>query len=62
MYDITTISVPYHINKEKIDFDAEVPNLIVEEDFTVLEDISPAVNYKEVMLDFEAKRFFQDLI
>ena len=42
---------------EKIDFDAEEPNLIVEEDSTVLEDTSPAVNYKEVMLDFEAKRF-----
>ena len=43
--------------REKIDFDAEEPNLIVEEDSTVLEDISPAVNYKEVMLDFEARRF-----
>ena len=43
--------------KEKIDFDAEEPNLIVEEDSTVLEDTSPAVNYKEVMLDFEARRF-----
>ena len=42
---------------EKIDFDAEEPNLIVEEDSTVLEDTSPAVNYKEVMLDFEARRF-----
>ena len=42
---------------EMIDFDAEEPNLIVEEDSTVLEDTSPAVNYKEVMLDFEAKRF-----
>ena len=42
---------------EKIDFDAEEPNLIVEEDSTVLEDTSPAVNYKEVMFDFEAKRF-----
>ena len=43
--------------KEKIDFDAEEPNLIVEEDSTVLEDTSPAVNYKEVMLDFEVRRF-----
>ena len=43
--------------KEKIDFDAEEPNLIEEEDSTVLEDTSPAVNYKEVMLDFEARRF-----
>ena len=42
---------------EKIDFDAEEPNLIVEEDSTVLEDTSPAVNYKEVMLEFEARRF-----
>ena len=42
---------------EKVDFDVEEPNLIVEEDSTVLEDISPAVNYKEVMLDFEARRF-----
>ena len=37
---------------EKVDFDVEEPNLIVEEDSTVLEDISPAVNYKEVKLDF----------
>ena len=29
----------------------------MEEDSTVLEDTSPAVNYKEVMLDFEARRF-----
>ena len=36
---------------EKIDFDAEEPNLIVEDDSTVLEDTSPAVNYKEIMLD-----------
>ena len=42
---------------EKIDFDAEESNLIVEEDSTVLKDTSPAVNYKEVMLDFETKRF-----
>ena len=42
---------------EKIDFDAEEPNLIVEEDSTVLEDTSPALNYKEVMLDFDARRF-----
>ena len=38
---------------EKIDFDAEEPKLIVEEDSSVLEDTSPAVNYKEVMQDFE---------
>ena len=42
---------------EKIDFDAEEPNLIVEEDSTVLEDTSLAVNYKEVMLDSESGRF-----
>ena len=29
---------------EKTDFDTEEPNLIVEEDSTVLEDTSPAVN------------------
>ena len=38
---------------DKINFDAEEPDLIVEEDSTVLEDTSPAVNYKEVMQDFE---------
>ena len=32
---------------EKIDFDPEEPNLIVEGDPNVLEEISPAVNYKE---------------
>ena len=42
---------------DKINFDAEEPNLIVEEDSTVLEDTSPAVNYKEVMQDFESRRF-----
>ena len=42
---------------EKIDFDPEEPNLIVEEDPNVLEEISPAVNYKEVMNDFETERF-----
>ena len=46
---------------EKINFDAEEPNLIVEEDSTVLEDTSPAVNYKEViMLDFETRRFLSN--
>ena len=40
---------------EKIDFDPEEPNLIVEEDPNVLEEISPAVNYKEVMNGFENK-------
>ena len=38
---------------EKIGFDAEEPNLIMEEDPTVLEDTSPAVNYKEVMQDLD---------
>ena len=42
---------------KKVDFDAEEPNLIVEEDSTVLQDTSPVVNYKEVMLDFETRRF-----
>ena len=42
---------------EKIDFDPEEPDLIVEEDPNVLEEISPAVNYKEVMEDFETARF-----
>ena len=42
---------------ERIDFDAEEPNLTVEEDSTVLEDTSPAVNCKEVMLAFETRRF-----
>ena len=40
---------------EKIGFDAEEPNLIVEEDPTLLEDTSPAVNYKEGMQDFESR-------
>ena len=40
-----------------LNFDTEEPNLIVEEDSTVLEDISPAVNYTEVILDFEVRRF-----
>ena len=42
---------------EKINFDAEEPNLIVEEDSTDLEGTSPAVNYKEVVQDFESRRF-----
>ena len=37
---------------EKVDFNVEEPNLIVEEDSTVLEEFSPAVNYKEVKSDF----------
>ena len=40
---------------EKIDFDAKEPNLIVEENSDVLENTSPAVDYKEVMKDFEAR-------
>ena len=39
---------------EKIDFDAEEPNSIVEEDSPVPEGTSPAVNYKEVMQNFES--------
>ena len=42
---------------ENIDFDTEEPNLIVEEDSTFLENTSPAVNYKEVMQDFESRLF-----
>ena len=42
---------------EKIDFDAEEPNLIVEEDPSVLEDTLQAVNYQEIMQDFESRRF-----
>ena len=42
---------------EKIDFDPEEPNLIVEEGPNVLEENSPAVNYREVMNDFGAERF-----
>ena len=41
----------------KIEFDPKEPDLIVEEDPNVLEDTSPAVNYKEVMEDFETARF-----
>ena len=37
---------------EQIPFDAKEPDLTVEEDTYVLEDTSPAVNYKEVMEDF----------
>ena len=40
---------------EKIGFDAIKPNLVIEEDSTLLEDTSPAVNYKEVMQDFECR-------
>ena len=36
-----------HSTEKVDDFDVVEPNLIVEEDSTVLEDISPAVNYKE---------------
>ena len=37
---------------EQIPFDAKESDLIVEEDTYVLQDTSPAVNYKEVMEDF----------
>ena len=42
---------------EKIDFDPEEPNLIVEEACNVLKEISPAVNYEEVMNDFGSERY-----
>ena len=41
----------------KIKFDPKEPDLIVEEDPNVLEDTSPAVNYREVMEDFDTERF-----
>ena len=37
---------------EHIPFNAKEPDLIVEEDTYVLQDTSPAVNYKEVMENF----------
>ena len=46
---------------EKIGFDAVEPNLVIEEDSTVLEDTSPAVDYKEVMQDFESRQFLSKL-
>ena len=42
---------------EQIPFDAKEPDLIVEEDTYVLQDTPPAVNYKEVMEDFEMRRY-----
>ena len=33
------------------------PNLVLEEDSTVLEEASPAVDYKEAMQDFESRQF-----
>ena len=42
---------------EQIPFDAKEHDLIVEEDTYVLQDTSPAVNYKEVMEDF-AMRYY----
>ena len=42
---------------EQIPFDAREPDLIVEEDTYVLQDISPAVNYKEVMEDFAMRHY-----
>ena len=41
----------------KIEFDPEEPNLIIEEDPNVLENSSPAVNYREVMNDFGSEKF-----
>ena len=42
---------------EQIPFDAREPDLIVEEDTYVLQDTSPAVNYKEVMEDFAMRHY-----
>ena len=42
---------------EQIPFDAKEPDLIVEEDTYVLQDTSPAVNYKEVMEDFAMRGY-----
>ena len=45
---------------EKIDFDTEEPNLIVEEDSTVLEDTFPQqwiIKKSSLTFDFEARRF-----
>ena len=42
---------------EQISFDAKEPDLIVEEDTYVLQDTSPAVNYKEVMEDFAMRHY-----
>ena len=47
---------------QKIDFDAEEPNLIVEEDSTVLEDTSPAVNYKKSCLTLKQEDFYRNQI
>ena len=48
---------------EQIPFDAKEPVLIVEEDTYVLQDTTPAVNYKEVMEDFAMRHYLskQDL-
>ena len=45
---------------EQIPFDAKEPDLIVEEDTYVLQDTSPAVNYKEVMDDFVMRRYLSN--
>ena len=42
---------------EQIPFDAKELDLIVEEDTYVLQDTSPAVNYKEVMEDFAMRHY-----
>ena len=42
---------------EQIPFEAKEPDLIVEEDTYVLQDTSPAVNYKEVMEDFAMRHY-----
>ena len=45
---------------EQIPFDAKEPALIVEEDTYVLQDTSPAVNYKEVMEDFAMRCYLSE--
>ena len=45
---------------EQIPFDAKEPDLIVEEDTYVLQDTSPAVNYKEVMEDFTMRHYLSN--
>ena len=43
---------------EQIPFDGKEPDLIVEKDTYVLQDTSPAVNYKEVMEDFAMRHYY----
>ena len=46
---------------EQIPFEAKEPDLIVEEDSYVLQDTSPAVNYKEVMEDFAMRHYLSKI-